>query len=101
MIVSKFNSKITDKFLNEAIEDHFDKSVELEMELEKNNKNEMLEMVRNISNMANIHFIRQIASSRPAFRKDPRGWMSVTSFWQIFIEFGFSEFRIQINDDSF
>ena len=47
-----------------CIEDHFDKSVELEMELEKNNKKEMLEMVKNISNMANIHFIRQ---------KEPKG----------------------------
>jgi len=47
-----------------CIEDHFDKSVELEMELEKNNKKEMLEMVRSISNMANIHFIRQ---------KEPKG----------------------------
>lgn len=47
-----------------CIEDHFDKSVELEMELEKNNKKEMLEMVKNISNMADIHFIRQ---------KEPKG----------------------------
>ena len=47
-----------------CIEDHFDKSVELEMELEKNNKKEMLEMVKNISDMADIHFIRQ---------KEPKG----------------------------
>ena len=32
-----------------CIEDHFDKSVELEMELEKNNKNELLELVQDIS----------------------------------------------------
>lgn len=47
-----------------SIEDHFDKSVELELELEKNNKQEMLDMVRKISDMANIYYIRQ---------KEPRG----------------------------
>ena len=47
-----------------CIEDHFDKSIELEMELEKAHKEEMLKMVRKISNMAEIYFIRQ---------KEPRG----------------------------
>ncbi len=47
-----------------SIEDHFDRSIELELELEKNEKTEMLEMVRKISDMANIHYIRQ---------KEPRG----------------------------
>lgn len=47
-----------------AIEDHFDTSYELEATLEKNNKLEMLEMVREISNIANIHYIRQ---------KEPKG----------------------------
>lgn len=47
-----------------SIEDHFDKSVELEVELEKNGKEELLKMVREISDMANIHYIRQ---------KEPRG----------------------------
>ena len=47
-----------------CIEDHFDKSIELEMELEKAHKREMLKMVREISNMAEIYFIRQ---------KEPRG----------------------------
>lgn len=47
-----------------SIEDHFDKSVELELELEKNGKEELLKMVREISDMANIHYIRQ---------KEPRG----------------------------
>ena len=42
-----------------SIEDHFDRSVELELELEQKNKKEMLEMVKNISNMVNIHYIRQ------------------------------------------
>lgn len=42
-----------------SIEDHFDRSVELELELERKGKKEELEMVRSISEMANIHFIRQ------------------------------------------
>jgi UTP--glucose-1-phosphate uridylyltransferase len=42
-----------------AIEDHFDKSYELEETLLKKNKLDTLEKVREISNMANIHYIRQ------------------------------------------
>ena len=42
-----------------AIEDHFDKSVELEVLLQKNGKNELLEIVENISNMVDIHYVRQ------------------------------------------
>ena len=42
-----------------CIEDHFDRSVELELELEKSGKKEMLEMVQDISNMADIYYIRQ------------------------------------------
>lgn len=42
-----------------AIEDHFDKSYELEVELEKSQKTELLNLVRDISNLANIHYIRQ------------------------------------------
>ncbi|KDR94786.1 UTP--glucose-1-phosphate uridylyltransferase [Peptoclostridium litorale DSM 5388] len=42
-----------------SIEDHFDKSVELEMELEKKGKEELLDMVRSISQMANIYYVRQ------------------------------------------
>lgn len=42
-----------------AIEDHFDKSVELELLLRKTGKNDLLEMVGNISNMVDIHYIRQ------------------------------------------
>lgn len=38
-----------------CIEDHFDKSVKLEVELEKNNKNELLELVKDISGMVDIH----------------------------------------------
>lgn len=42
-----------------AIEDHFDRSVELEIELEKKNNTELLELVRGISDMVDIHYIRQ------------------------------------------
>jgi UTP--glucose-1-phosphate uridylyltransferase len=42
-----------------AIEDHFDKSYELEETLLKKQKMELLEEVQAISNMANIHYIRQ------------------------------------------
>lgn len=41
------------------IEDHFDRSVELELELEKSGKTELLELVRNISDMVNIIYVRQ------------------------------------------
>ena len=50
-----------------SIEDHFDRSIELELELEKGDKQEMLDMVREISEMANIHYIRGSARQREAF----------------------------------
>ncbi|MCS7459444.1 UTP--glucose-1-phosphate uridylyltransferase GalU [Paenibacillus doosanensis] len=42
-----------------AIEDHFDKSVELEMMLEEKGNQELLSMVREVSNLADVHYIRQ------------------------------------------
>lgn len=42
-----------------AIEDHFDKAYELETELEKSGKQDLIEIVQSISNMANIHYVRQ------------------------------------------
>ncbi|HIU63650.1 MAG TPA: UTP--glucose-1-phosphate uridylyltransferase GalU [Candidatus Avacidaminococcus intestinavium] len=41
-----------------SIEDHFDRSLELELALEKNHKEEMLKMVQEISDIS-IHYIRQ------------------------------------------
>lgn len=41
------------------IEDHFDQSFELEARLEKNNKLKELEMVKNISNLVQIFYVRQ------------------------------------------
>jgi len=42
-----------------SIEDHFDRSVELEMELEAKGKYDMLEQIQDIAGMANIQFVRQ------------------------------------------
>ena len=41
-----------------SIEDHFDRSLELELTLEHNHKDELLKMVQEISNIS-IHYIRQ------------------------------------------
>jgi UTP--glucose-1-phosphate uridylyltransferase len=42
-----------------AIEDHFDKSVELEMLLAEKGSQELLKIVQNVSNLVNVHYIRQ------------------------------------------
>lgn len=42
-----------------AIEDHFDKSVELEAMLEEKGSNALLQVVQTVSNMADLHYIRQ------------------------------------------
>ncbi|MFP3124328.1 UTP--glucose-1-phosphate uridylyltransferase GalU [Ectobacillus funiculus] len=42
-----------------SIEDHFDKSIELEKTLAETGKYEMLQTVQGISKLANIHYIRQ------------------------------------------
>lgn len=42
-----------------ALEDYFDRGVELEQHLEKSGETKLLEEVRNVSNMADIHYIRQ------------------------------------------
>jgi UTP--glucose-1-phosphate uridylyltransferase len=42
-----------------AIEDHFDHSATLQMMLEEKGKTEFIEMVNEISSMANLHYIRQ------------------------------------------
>lgn len=47
-----------------AIEDHFDKSYELEDILRRKGENELLSLVEDISNLANVNYIRQ---------KEPRG----------------------------
>lgn len=42
-----------------AIEDHFDRSMELEMFLEKGAKDELLDMVQDIARMVDIYYVRQ------------------------------------------
>lgn len=42
-----------------SIEDHFDKALELEAILEKQGQDSLLEKLRKLSNMADIHFVRQ------------------------------------------
>ena len=71
-----------------SIEDHFDRSVELEMELEKSGKEEMLKMVREISDMVNIHFIRQ---------KEPRGLGHAILCAKTFV--GNEPFAVLLGDD--
>ena len=71
-----------------SIEDHFDRSIELELELEKNGKDEMLTMVKDISDMANIHYIRQ---------KEPRGLGHAILTARHFI--GNEPFAVLLGDD--
>lgn len=71
-----------------SIENHFDKSVELELELEKSGKTELLEEVRNISDMVNIHYIRQ---------KEPKGLGHAIHCAKSFI--GNEPFAVLLGDD--
>lgn len=71
-----------------SIEDHFDKSVELELELEQKGKKEMLKMVKDISNMVNIHYIRQ---------KEPKGLGHAINCAKSFI--GDEPFAVLLGDD--
>jgi UTP--glucose-1-phosphate uridylyltransferase len=41
------------------IEDHFDKNVELELNLREKHKDELLQMVESIDSLADIHYVRQ------------------------------------------
>ncbi|MDR0405715.1 MAG: UTP--glucose-1-phosphate uridylyltransferase, partial [Clostridiales bacterium] len=71
-----------------AIEDHFDKSYELENELQKSGKEELLSLVQEISNMVNIHYIRQ---------KEPRGLGHAVLCARSFI--GNQPFAVLLGDD--
>lgn len=71
-----------------SIEDHFDVSVELELELEKKGKDDLLEEVRKISEMANIYYIRQ---------KEPKGLGHAVSCAKSFI--GDEPFAVLLGDD--
>ena len=71
-----------------SIEDHFDKSVELELELEKGNKQEFLKIVRDITDMVNIHYIRQ---------KEPKGLGHAIYCAKTFV--GNEAFAVLLGDD--
>lgn len=71
-----------------AIEDHFDKSYELEEKLAHKGDFEMLEMVKSISNLANIHYIRQ---------KEPRGLGHAIGCAHSFV--GNEPFAVLLGDD--
>ena len=71
-----------------SIEDHFDKSVELELDLEQKGKKDLLEIVQNISNMINIHYIRQ---------KEPKGLGDAIYCARHFI--GDEPFAVMLGDD--
>ncbi|MCP3031461.1 UTP--glucose-1-phosphate uridylyltransferase GalU [Halobacillus sp. A1] len=71
-----------------AIEDHFDKSYELEEKLIEKEKYDVLEEVQNISNLANIHYIRQ---------KEQKGLGHAISCASRFI--GNEPFAILLGDD--
>ena len=71
-----------------CIEDHFDKLIELEMELEKNHKEDLLELVRGISDMVDIHYIRQ---------KEPKGLGHAILCARAFV--GNEPFAVLLGDD--
>lgn len=71
-----------------AIEDHFDKSYELEDTLEKSGKTDILEEVRKISNMVNVVAVRQ---------KEPRGLGHAVLCAKSFV--GDEPFAVLLGDD--
>ena len=71
-----------------SIEDHFDRSIELELELEQKGKTEMLKMVQDISNMVDIYFIRQ---------KEPKGLGHAIYCAKSFV--GDEPFAVLLGDD--
>lgn len=71
-----------------CIEDHFDKSVELEMQLANSGKTELLDMVKDISDMVDIHYIRQ---------KEPKGLGHAIYCAKTFV--GDEPFAVMLGDD--
>ena len=71
-----------------AIEDHFDSSLELEYELERKGKIDLLEVTRKVSNMADIHYIRQ---------KNPNGLGHAIYCARAFV--GNEPFAVLLGDD--
>jgi len=71
-----------------AIEDHFDKSYELEDMLKRKGEQELLSLVQDISNLANVNYVRQ---------KEPRGLGHAIYCARSFI--GSEPFAILLGDD--
>ncbi|KAJ49417.1 UTP--glucose-1-phosphate uridylyltransferase [Clostridium tetanomorphum] len=71
-----------------AIEDHFDKSIELEHQLQDTGKDDLLNMVEDISNMADIYYIRQ---------KEPKGLGHAIGCAKTFV--GNEPFAVMLGDD--
>lgn len=71
-----------------AIEDHFDRSIELEIALENKGKNDILSQIKDISNMVNIHYIRQ---------KEPKGLGHAINCARSFV--GSEPFAVLLGDD--
>lgn len=71
-----------------SIEDHFDRSVELEYNLLEHNKQELLTEVQKISSMINIHTVRQ---------KDPKGLGHAVYCAKSFV--GDEPFAVLLGDD--
>jgi len=71
-----------------AIEDHFDKSYELEDMLKRKGEEELLSLVQDISNLANVNYVRQ---------KEPRGLGHAIYCARSFI--GNEPFAILLGDD--
>lgn len=72
----------------ESIENHFDYSYELESILKEKSKNELLGIVQNISNLANIYYVRQ---------KQPLGLGHAISRAESFV--GDEPFVVVLGDD--
>jgi len=71
-----------------SIEDHFDKSVELELALEKKGEMELLKIAKDVSDLAKIHYIRQ---------KEPKGLGHAILTARTFI--GNEPFAVLLGDD--
>ncbi len=70
------------------IEDHFDKSFELEHELKRTGKTSLLNMVEDISQLVNVYYVRQ---------KTARGLGHAISFARAFV--GSEPFAVMLGDD--
>ena len=71
-----------------AIEDHFDRSVELELELSNKGNDILLKQVQDISNLVNIHYVRQ---------KEARGLGHAIYCAKTFV--GNEPFAVMLGDD--